>query len=504
MLTTTPIPVLVFSPDGEYGAAKTSKERVLRETRLAARDYVVLAQGYSRLPKPALLVRDGCIVVSMYFVRAVVQPDRVVVFHSDNADVKRFAPAFAAYLRANRDDGPDFELRALEGILDTVAQRYSRRAALLTLIVDGVLKRLSTTSILQSFDAFHDNLLPMKDALSQFEIEATLIRNVLAETLKNNEDMVGMLLTERRRREGRLPPVEMHIPVELLLENYLSVFIDVAQTAYYLRKRVESSQSILELKLDAHRNRMMHLNLELSMMSIGLSFCTAGFGMFGMNLVSGLENTHSVLPFYWITILGVSSSFALYRWLHSGLRRDRVLAAGVEDSDSAFTWLRGARAPLGSNGLNGNGGAASEAAAEAGPPGSGGGAVRARLPATAAAAAARVEANRGASAGLGAVFRHLDEIQMLVSHDGITQREFMDAVCSLRISDDAAKMVWRSLDLDHHPLQPSHPLPPSSAALADDPEAWLHVDEEHSSASSSSSSTPTPTPTPTQPPRSSS
>jgi magnesium transporter len=77
--------------------------------------------------------------------------------------------------------------------------------------------------------------------------------------------------------------------VELLLENYCSQLVGIAQEAYYLRKRVESTQSIVELRLDAYRNYMLRINVQLAIASISLAGGTVLAGFFGMNLTSGLE-----------------------------------------------------------------------------------------------------------------------------------------------------------------------------------------------------------------------
>lgn len=400
-----PVSVLHFSIDGLYETKSLTKERILRESRLAARDYVVIAQGFSRLPKPALLVRSDAIVVSLYEVRAVIHHDRVLVFNPNLEKVKRFAPLFSSYLKlapmslGNFDEPPDFELRALEGILDLCTDAFAKRASLLNPLVDGVLKNLATCSILESFDAIHEHLLPLKEILSQFEIEATLIRNVLADVLKSNEDMLNMRLTEKHNRLGDLPPVDSHHQVELLLEAYLSKFIDMAQLAYYLRKRVESNQSIFELRLGSHRNRMMNYNLQLSMMSIGFAWSTTFFGMFGMNLLSGIE-TVTILPFWVIVFLSTGSAFAFYRWLVTGLLHDPISTS-------------------------------------------------------------RMSTLKTGSGGMASIFTHLDEIQTVILN-GVSKEEFQNSLSSLRISEEAAAILWSALDRDKDGKLSMDELSPSS------------------------------------------
>jgi hypothetical protein len=131
----------------------------------------------------------------------------------------------------------------------------------------------------------------MKDTLHNFEIETTLLRDVLKELIHNEDDMLGMLLTDKQALGEQQVPRETHAKVELLLETYCSQMVDVAQEAYYLRKRVEGTQSIIELKLDTHRNYMLNVNIQLAMASVAIATATSITGLFGANLTTGLEHS---------------------------------------------------------------------------------------------------------------------------------------------------------------------------------------------------------------------
>jgi len=215
------------------------------------------------------------------------------------------------------DSSIDFELRALESILSTVCEMYRKRATLIAPLVDGVIKSLSASKTPLP-NALHQ-LLPMKDHLSNFEIETTMTRDVLTELLKNDEDLLGLLLSEKRRRHGANPPIEAHRSAELMLENYCSQMVDISQEAYFLRKRIESVQSIVELTLDSHRNRLLHLSLQLNMGTIALSWTTAAAGFFGMNLASGLEQVPGA--FWSVIVAATSGAGILFLWMNTVVGR---------------------------------------------------------------------------------------------------------------------------------------------------------------------------------------
>ena len=194
----------------------------------------------------------------------------------------------------------------------------------------------------------------IQDVLSQFEIETTLMRNTLDEILSNDDDMLKMLLTERSKLEGELP-IEKHELVELLLENYCSQMVDISQEAYYLRKQIESTQSIIELKLDTYRNHMLRINMQLAISSIVLASSTAVAGIFGMNLSKSMQRLRTCLSnspspasgieahpyaFYWILIGSCVGMMGLFSQLNRAVNRS--LPSALDDTtykESIFNHL---------------------------------------------------------------------------------------------------------------------------------------------------------------------
>ena len=65
-------------------------------------------------------------------------------------------------------------------------------------------------------------LVPVKNGISNFEMVTSEALDCIAELLKNDEDMVGLLLTERetRLKKGETVALSKHAMVELMLENY--------------------------------------------------------------------------------------------------------------------------------------------------------------------------------------------------------------------------------------------------------------------------------------------
>jgi len=358
--------VIVFEKNGSFSEKCMSKHELLIETKLNARDLIHLDSGYHRRPRPVLLIRSASFVLAMSAIRAIISKDAVYLFHTKSVKIQRFAPKLSEFLQGRRlpflpkvslgadfpvdleaeinedtkeKDGAsskqlDFELRALEGVLSHVCRIYHNRTMLLSPLAKNMLNTLSLKPV--EPEILHQ-LLPMKDSLSQFEIETTLARDILAELIHNEEDMISMLLTETSENGGKRPPRESHTKVELLLENYCSQLVDISQEAYYLRKRVESTQSIIELKLDTHRNHMLKINIQIAIGSMALALGTTISGLFGANLLNGLEEHPTA--FYWLGIFSAASIFSLYTVLQRHVEASIPRTLEGQKFDSIFQHL---------------------------------------------------------------------------------------------------------------------------------------------------------------------
>ena len=125
----------------------------------------------------------------------------------------------------------------------------------------------------------------------------------ITELLSNDEDMLNLLLTEKSIAQSlnQELPLKSHEKVELLLEEYGRQLNSILLEIAYLLQRVQSKQDMVALSLDAYRNRMIRMNLYLTMCGISLAFGTAVAGFFGMNVINGWEEAEGVFE---IVVLG--------------------------------------------------------------------------------------------------------------------------------------------------------------------------------------------------------
>eukprot|EP00956_Cyclotella_meneghiniana_P045304 scaffold362521_cov73-Cyclotella_meneghiniana.AAC.5 len=99
----------------------------------------------------------------------------------------------------------------------------------------------------------------------------------ITDLLDNDEDMNNLLLTEQAtaKKNNEVLDIESHASVELMLEEYGRQLNSILLEIDYLLQRVQSKQDILALSMDAYRNRMIRMNLYLSIGGISLGFGTA-------------------------------------------------------------------------------------------------------------------------------------------------------------------------------------------------------------------------------------
>jgi magnesium transporter len=113
--------------------------------------------------------------------------------------------------------------------------------------------------------------------------------------LQSDDDMAQMYLTESSKGTPR--EIESHDEVEMLLETFYSQFEDCLNRIKELISSIKSTQDFLNITLDSIRNRMMQFEITMAMGALAISIGTFVAGVFGMNLVSRLEDHQSMCLF---------------------------------------------------------------------------------------------------------------------------------------------------------------------------------------------------------------
>lgn len=267
-----------------------------------------------------ILPRKSEIVMSFGCIRAIINRDTGMIFEAHKPMVKQHAQHIARGINrrdcftmndgkivyhGNPTKGGQFELSMVEEILREVCTTFSRRVRLYKPIMHELMARITEEEA--SASSLH-KLVPLKDSLQHFEMNVKGALRCLKDLLDSDEDMLNLMLTEKyeaKQRNEELP-IKSHERVELLLEEYGRQLNSILLEIAYLLQRVQSKQDMVSLSLDSYRNRIIRMNLYLTMAGISLAFGTTIAGFFGMNLVNGLENHPTAFQFVVVssTILG--------------------------------------------------------------------------------------------------------------------------------------------------------------------------------------------------------
>lgn len=305
--------------DGTLSMKSWHTADILRGSSIYARDLIALSltsknertrckNASLRLPQSVILPRGKEILVSFGNVRALIGVDGVMIFDAHSLSVTQFATEVAASFqqhvrevklaKARGDDDPrDLnyiaeppELVFLEDVLRETCDAFDRRVNIYEPIVDSFVNRVANEVF---SDAGVHQLVPIKDSLQSFEIHVKQSLECLTTLLNNDEDMLRLLLTERKQAEARGEQVshDRHADVELLLEDYARQLNNILFEINYLLQRLQSKQEFASLALAGYRNRLIRMNLYLALAGLSLGIGTTVAGFFGMNLINGLEQS---------------------------------------------------------------------------------------------------------------------------------------------------------------------------------------------------------------------
>ena len=160
-------------------------------------------------------------------------------------------------------------------------------------IVNSLMDRVANEAFSPS--GLH-KLVPAKDSLQHFEMNVKGALHCLTSLLESDEDMIDLQLTAKSnaKKENRTLPLESHDNVEMVLEEYARQLNSILLEIDYMLSRVQSKQDMLALSLDAYRNRMIRMNLYLTIGGISLAFSTTVAGFFGMNVINGMEHAEGI------------------------------------------------------------------------------------------------------------------------------------------------------------------------------------------------------------------
>ncbi|TXT15693.1 hypothetical protein VHUM_00196 [Vanrija humicola] len=253
---------------------------------------------------PVILTRRTCILISILTFRALIKPDRVIIFEAPGTEESESTRDFKKHLQSNiragllpeheRQDDPEhrehhlelnYEHRALESVLVAVANSLESEMD----FVRGLVKELLHNLEHDINREYLRQLLHYSRRLAGFQSRAKNVKSAVDELLDSDEDMSAMYLTDRK--QGKPRALHDHDQLELLLESFTKQVEEIVSEIDTTVANMQSTQEISELMLDSSRNALLALDVKVSMATLGIGAGALIAGIFGMNLSTSLEQT---------------------------------------------------------------------------------------------------------------------------------------------------------------------------------------------------------------------
>ncbi|RXK35149.1 magnesium transporter [Tremella mesenterica] len=290
----------VLDVEGNWTAeeGRYKKSELCKEHDLDPRDLRKLDSLAPNLV-PLILTRKSCILISILHIRALIKPDRVIVFDTAGTVESEVQRKFKWHLEKNirtglstrcgdevRDEDVElpYEHRALESILVATANALEEEMAYCRRIVQQLLADLED-------DINRENLkklLHYSRRVVGFQSRARYVKRAVDELLDSDEDLSAMYLTSRA--QGKPRALHDHEQLELLLESFQKQVEEIVSEVDTTVANMQSTQEITELMLDSGRNALLALDIKVSIITLGVTSGALVAGFFGMNLLTRLES----------------------------------------------------------------------------------------------------------------------------------------------------------------------------------------------------------------------
>jgi hypothetical protein len=210
-----------------------------------------------------------------------------------------------------------FELEVVEAALQETTNQLYAKLEYCQKQCDLVSARLRTSIN----PAVLEELRLTKQALVELDSRAGAIRQVLLDTLDDDDDIANLTISSAADTDEQKEDEEEE--VENLIEYYLQQTETVHSTAEQLLENTRDLEESISVSLSSRRYEVSKLELTLSIATFAAAMGALVTGIFGMNLQSTLEM--SVKAFY-LCLFGIVTGIAsIFNWIMKFARKQKIL-----------------------------------------------------------------------------------------------------------------------------------------------------------------------------------
>jgi len=184
-----------------------------------------------------------------------------------------------------------FELQAVDAVLATVCAMLSEETGLLKEKMMGIVEEFRGDSSTTPGDNLQEQLRALKNSINEMEGRVQGVVRALNLILDEDEDMALMNLSRLMSHPERfLQPVSQDIlneesdEPELILEAYLQQALCESNALELLKGNISSTESLVNVKLDAIRNRLLYINTMIAVFTLSVTVETVVGSFYGTNL----------------------------------------------------------------------------------------------------------------------------------------------------------------------------------------------------------------------------
>lgn len=273
-----------------------SKYELSYETGMPLRDLRPFTHQLNRkLQVAGLVTRPRSFLINCEPLQAIVMPDRMQIFNVEPED----QPYMTALMRKmQRPSQAAFEHRALECILSITVKRLEQEASSFDERLTSVLNNATRNPNSQ-------HLWDLREISDTIEAHGAYVDQTLgaiAGVLQKDEYMNMMYLS--RNASGKQS--SDHRDVELILEAAEDRLQALDHSCTMQQARITNAEQFLAVSNDTQRNEIIRITLYATILSLGFSAVAVIGSTFGMNLVSGLEDSPTM---FWSVVLGMGCLF---------------------------------------------------------------------------------------------------------------------------------------------------------------------------------------------------
>eukprot|EP00210_Caulerpa_lentillifera_P004414 g4211.t1 len=248
--------------------------------------------------RATIAARDGIILFRTETCKAIISPTRATLFPlKSHSDTVRLVESVLS--RVMTASVVPFEFRVLESMLEATIAFFEKRAKRVRMLLESVVAEINAQHYSEANVSEYQRLLPIRRALTEMLFDVKETREAIAEAVDNENILVALCLTEQihsgHKGDSSTNGVTKHMKlVSALLDSYERQVETVEGALKEMQDNMDDTREVWHMQMDSNRNRIIRINLTISIASFSLLLSTLPAGFFGMNLINGLETTPGV------------------------------------------------------------------------------------------------------------------------------------------------------------------------------------------------------------------